>query len=318
MSIQSSVKEWKEIMSGTKTIDLKKILSVDQLPAMPHSALTILQFNNETSQVNIGDLARPIEADPGLTAQVLKFLNSSYFGFQNKVSSVKQGITLVGVRVVKNFALWNAVFSLIPNPRGSTFSVKNLWQDSLRRAMFARLICLKLGGGDPEEAFAAALLQDMAIPLLLKELSEDYVDLLNQLAENKGNVRLSSLEKEHFGWDHADAAGVMGSEWGLPEKLRLLLAQHLEIEKYIDNPREHSEQVAVALSAFLPTTTLEGWAERERFEHYLEKILPGEMKKLDDMFAQVDEEYAQFAAILQLTQPKVSLVEINQAAMQEE
>jgi HD-like signal output (HDOD) protein len=305
-------------MSGTKTIDLKKILSVDQLPAMPHSALTILQFNNETSQVNIGDLARPIEADPGLTAQVLKFLNSSYFGFQNKVSSVKQGITLVGVRVVKNFALWNAVFSLIPNPKGSTFSVKNLWQDSLRRAMFARLVCMKLKSGDPEEAFAAALLQDMAIPLLLKEIAEDYVELLQQLADAKGEVRLSTLEKERFGWDHADAAGVMGTEWGLPEQLRLLLAQHLEIDKYIEQPRENAEQVAVALSAFLPTTTQEGWTERDQFERHLEKILPGEMERLSETFAKVDEEYAQFAAILQLTQPKTSLVEINEAVIAEE
>ena len=126
---------------------LRKILTVEQLPAMPHSALTVLQLDSNLSKVNIDNLVRPIEADPGLAAQVLKFLNSSYFGFQSSISNVKQGIALVGIRIVKNFVLWKAVFSLIPKSRGGNFDVNALWQDSLRRAMFSRFALLDLKKG---------------------------------------------------------------------------------------------------------------------------------------------------------------------------
>src|SRR5208283_5806863 len=108
-----------------------------QLPALPQCAIWLLELSQDPEN-GPAEFAAPIEADPGLTGQVLKFVNSSYFGFSRKISSVKVGISLVGVRTIKNFALWNAVFSLVPNPKCGPFDLKNLWQDSLRRGLFAR------------------------------------------------------------------------------------------------------------------------------------------------------------------------------------
>jgi len=44
----------------------------------------------------------------------------------------------------------------------------------------------------------------MAIPLLAKELPQDYLTLLNN--RDSGKCRLSHLEKDRFGWTHAEAA----------------------------------------------------------------------------------------------------------------
>ncbi|MDZ7618324.1 MAG: HDOD domain-containing protein, partial [Patescibacteria group bacterium] len=147
--------------NGIPRFDLEQLLSASQLPAMPQSALRILEISRDTN-AGPAELAVPIEADPGLTVQVLRFVNSSYFGFRNEISNVKQAIALVGMRTVKNFTLYSAVFSLIPNPRCGQFDLMKLWQDSLRRALFARNMAKILGVTDIEEPFAAALLQDMA------------------------------------------------------------------------------------------------------------------------------------------------------------
>src|SRR5436190_24336306 len=116
---------------------LKELLSSAQLPALPQSAIRLLELSQNPDN-GPTEFAVPIEADPGLTGQVLKFVNSSYFGFSREINSVKLAITLVGIRTIKNFALWSAVFSLIPNPRCGPFDLKTLWQDSSRRALFAR------------------------------------------------------------------------------------------------------------------------------------------------------------------------------------
>src|SRR5690606_40827918 len=129
------------------------------------------------------------EADPGLTSQVLRFVNSSYFGFSREISSVKLAIALVGVRTIKNFALWSAVFSLMPSPKCGPFDLKSLWKDSLRRGIFARRLGKTMGVKDVDELFAAALLQDMAVPLLAKELPGDYADMLS--GRDGGKQRLS-------------------------------------------------------------------------------------------------------------------------------
>src|SRR5260221_3540663 len=163
---------------------LKELLSSAQLPALPQSAIRLLELSQNPDN-GPAEFAVPIEADPGLTGQVLRFVNSSYFGFSREISSVRLAITLVGVRTIKNFAVWSAVFSLMPNPKCGPFDLRNLWQDSVRRALFARAMARLLGVKDGEEAFAAALLQDMAVPLLAKELAADYKQLLEDRGQGK-------------------------------------------------------------------------------------------------------------------------------------
>jgi HD-like signal output (HDOD) protein len=283
--------------------ELSKILMVEQLPAMPHSALTVLQLDNDVSKVNINDLVRPIEADIGLAAQVLKFLNSSYFGFQSAISNVKQGIALVGIRIVKNFVLWKAVFSLIPKSKTGSFDVTMLWQDSLRRAMFSRFLLLELKKGDPEMAFAGALLQDMAIPLLLKKKATEYENVLEKLALPL-HARLSVMEKEAFGWNHADAGAVLGKNWKLPKQLVDLIENHLQVEQYVPNFEQYPEQAIVSLSALLPSVVEPVWNERADFETFFRSLFPDKTRLLTNIFDKVDREFEQYAMIIQITKPK--------------
>ena len=97
------------------SVDLNQVLNVGQLPAMPQSALSLLNLSRDPNS-GPAEYAAAIEVDPGLTVQVLRFVNSSYFGFRHEISNVKQAITLVGVRTIKNFALYSAVFSMVPQP----------------------------------------------------------------------------------------------------------------------------------------------------------------------------------------------------------
>ena len=157
--------------------DLQQTIANLQLAALPQSAIRIMELSRDPSS-GPAEYAGPIEADPGLAGQVLKFVNSSYFGFTRKVPSVKAGISLVGVRTIRNFALWNAVFSLAPNPRCGPFDLKSVWQDSLRRALFARAVAKSHNLKNAEEIFTAALLQDMALPLLAKAFPGVYEKLL--------------------------------------------------------------------------------------------------------------------------------------------
>src|SRR5690606_50311 len=133
--------------------DLKKFLAGAQLPALPQSAIRLLELS-QNPEHGPAEYAVPIEADPGLTGQVLRFVNSSYFGFAREISNVRMAITLVGVRTIKNFALWSAVFSLMPNPKCGPFDLKGLWQDSLRRGLFARTMGKVMGLRDAEDLFA--------------------------------------------------------------------------------------------------------------------------------------------------------------------
>ncbi|MDR0521157.1 MAG: HDOD domain-containing protein [Planctomycetaceae bacterium] len=287
--------------------ELRKSLIAEQLPAMPHSALSVLKLDNDLSKVNINDLVRPIEADPGLAAQVLKFLNSSAFGFQSTISNIRQGVALVGIRIVKNFVLWKAVFSLIPRSKTGSFDVGLLWQDSLRRAMFSRILLLELKRGDTEMAFAGALLQDMAIPLLLKLKTADYSPVLDSLARQPASRRLSDIENDNFGWNHADAGFVLGQHWKLPEILVNLIGNHLRAEELAASFAEQPEYFVVALSSLLPSVTKADWDDRDAFIRLFEKVFSGNKRLFLNLFSRIDIEFEQYAALLQIAQPKQGL-----------
>ncbi|MGA2061008.1 MAG: HDOD domain-containing protein [Thermoguttaceae bacterium] len=287
-------------------LELKKILSMAQLPGLPQSAIRLLELSQDPTN-GPAEFAAPIEVDPGLTGQVLRFVNSSYFGFAREISSVKMAITLVGIRTIKNFALWSAVFSLMANPKCGPFDLKSLWQDSLRRALFARALAKILGMKEAEDTFAAALLQDMAVPILAKESPQVYVKLLE--SRKQGQIRLSSLENQVFGWNHAQAGGIMARHWNLPEDFALLIENHTEIEKLIQQTAEAPDKAAVAMSALLPAIADPVWIECQQFESYYEKINPGNSPTIMEFLSQIDREFDQLAPLMKIATPAKSLAD---------
>jgi HD-like signal output (HDOD) protein len=291
--------------TANTSFQLDKLLGRAQLPALPQSAIRLLELSQDPDN-GPAEFAIPIESDPGLTGQVLRFVNSSYFGFANEISSIKLAISLVGIRTIKNFAMWSAVFSLMPNPKCGPFDLKSLWQDSLRRAIFARIFGRILGLANAEDLFAAALLQDMAVPLLAKELPTEYETLLK--ARNGGEARLSDLEKVRFGWNHADASAMMARNWKLPDQFVSLIGFHTDLSEAID--QGSADSLAVGLSAMLPTAADKCWNERAAFLEAFKRLAPADAPTVSEVFAMVDESFTEFAPILKLAIPAEALVDV--------
>ena len=269
--------------------DLKQLLKGAQLPALPQSAIRLLELSQDPEN-GPAEFAIPIESDPGLTGQVLKFVNSSYFGFSREISSVKLAITLVGIRTIKNFALWSAVFSLIPNPKCGPFDLKSLWQDSLRRGLFARAMSKVLNIKESEDLFAA----------------QQYLGLLD--ARKNGQQRLSDLELDMFGWSHGQAAGVMARTWRLPEQLTELIESHTKFGELIDQNGD-SSHLAVALSSYLPSTSDPVWTDREQFQAGYGRLRGAGSPDPKELLAETDAQFEEFAPVLKLAVPAKSLVD---------
>ena len=58
------------------------------------------------------------------------------------------------------------------------FDSSDYWRDSLQRAAFARALAAKVAPGSEGEAFTGALLQNMALPILLKKWGPRYLPVM--------------------------------------------------------------------------------------------------------------------------------------------
>ncbi len=298
--------------SNAVSVDVGQLLKSASVPALPQSAVTLLRLSQDPD-VGPAEFAVPVESDPGLASQVLKFVNSAYFGFSREISSVRQAITLVGIRTIRNFALWSAVFSLMPNPRCGPFELRSMWQDSLRRAIFGREVARRLGGCDADEVFSAALLQDLAIPILAKEYSAQYAELLEK--REGGHVRLSQLERELLGTDHAEVgARIVGDHWKLPESTARLIANHVAIEEVATAANERKPEMAVALSALLPSTLDESWVDLPQMLQYFGRVFS--VEQLPELLQETDQAFEELAPLLQISKPARSLSDIWQQSQQ--
>jgi HD-like signal output (HDOD) protein len=287
-------------------IEIEAVLSRARLPALPQSAVRLLELSLNPAN-GPSEFAAPIESDPGLAGQVLRFVNSSYFGFSREIPSVKQGMTLVGVHTIKNFILWSAIFSLLPNPQCGDFDLEWLRQDSLRRALFASKVMRILDVKDAEAVFVAALLQDMAVPMLAKKLPAVYGKFLTVRRDRQ--VRLSALEAEAFGWTHAKAAALLARQWNLPEDIAILIESHLQTIGEEPIGGQDLRGLAVALSSHLPSLADPDWDEAAPLEAAFNRLRPAKPVSLTDVLGQIDREFAEFAAVLKITPPPRSLVD---------
>ncbi len=289
-------------------IDIEKVLAGGQLPALPQSAVPILELSQDPAN-GPPEFAVPIESDPGLASQVLRFVNSAYFGFAHEISSVRQSLVLVGVRTVKNFVLWSAIFSSIPDPKCGPFDLKRAWQDSLRRAIFARSVAkTKLRASETEEAFTAALLQDVAIPLLAKNATQVYSELFD--ARTEAGARLSELESRVLGWTHAEAGAIICRRWNLPKRIAAMVENHVKIDHCLKMAKDDPANAAVALSALLPSSTDLAWTERELFERCCEQTLPSRSPEITDLLDKTDTQFSELAPMLNFPLPDQTLTEL--------
>ena len=86
-----------------------EVLANAQLPALPQTAIQLLELAQDANN-GPAEFAKPIEADPGLMGQILRFVNSSYFGFSREIASIPQALRRSGCSEPSRTLLFGARF----------------------------------------------------------------------------------------------------------------------------------------------------------------------------------------------------------------
>ncbi|MEJ2286631.1 MAG: HDOD domain-containing protein [Desulfobacterales bacterium] len=139
--------------------DPQKIIDkIDDLPTLPRTVLKITELVNDPKS-SARDLARVITDDQVLTARLLKLVNSSFYGFPQRISTVTAAIVLLGFDAIRNLLLTTSVFDLFANRNRQKKQVQErFWDHSLGCAVGAKVIGNYLRHDKVEELFVSGLL----------------------------------------------------------------------------------------------------------------------------------------------------------------
>jgi putative nucleotidyltransferase with HDIG domain len=203
-------------------VEKKYIADVDRLIPRPDIAIDVLSMAQD-SGCSIADLAKKIEQDLNMTANMLRMANSSYFGHMKEISSSRDIIVRLGLDMVKILAITSASAGILTCPQKAyDLEPRALWNHSHACAILAEIIAKYAKVENYYAVYTAALLHDIGKVVLNKPL-------LSACAAKKTDKKNSStVELEHFmlQTDHARVGAALLAAWGLPDSITIPVGRH--------------------------------------------------------------------------------------------
>jgi HD-like signal output (HDOD) protein len=207
--------------------DKVKILlgSIDNLPSAPHMFLELEQALADPTCTTdrLGDI---IQVDMGMTAKVLKIVNSAFFGLRRTIVTPHEAVAFLGIETVKLLVLVNSIFERAEPLETRHLSLDDLWRHTLMCANGAKAITLAEGASrqEADQVFAGGILEDVGILVLASHFPEAYDRAAEVLLAEQ--VPLTTVEQEAFGVTHAEVGGYLLGLWGLPAQVLRTVSLH--------------------------------------------------------------------------------------------
>lgn len=169
-------------------------------------------------QVDMGNLAKALQHDPGVTANILRLANTPYFGSMNPVNNLRDAVVRLGATRVSQLLLTVAVTPRISGElEGYDQAPCTLLEQSLAIAVASELVAAELSMSAPAHTFTAGLLTNIGKIVMDRFLQNDYASI-NDLVVSDG-ISFEEAERRVLGTDHAEIGAELLASWNLPDDI---------------------------------------------------------------------------------------------------
>ena len=188
---------------------------VELLPSTPQAFQEILGCLQQPN-ATVADAARIIARDVAMTANILKLVNSAFFGAKQTIARVDRAVAYLGLDTIGALVLGHSIFNQHEVSRTRGAGISHLWQHSLQTAAAASAIalCEQNSATVAEEAFLAGLLHDIG-KLVFAMRS------VNPLGDADDADAVQQIERHH-----AEVGAYLLGLWGFPNSIVEAVAFH--------------------------------------------------------------------------------------------
>ena len=216
-------------------MDLKSLIDhPSKLPTVPQvTQRVIASFGSD--EVSISEIAELIEADPVLSAKLLRLANSAYFHLSRTIGTVDDALRMLGFVMVRNLVLGNGMAAAFRNTKG--MDLQQFWRYNLYAASAARWVAGK-AGENADLVFTVGLMSGIGQLQMHVVLPQEVLALDKQM--HVLDAGRAALEKESLGFHNADVAAELAQLWNFPAPI--VHAMRCVIDPL--NAKEYSEAAA--------------------------------------------------------------------------
>lgn len=220
------------------------------MPTLPSVAESILR-NSQSDMLTAQSLARQIEQDPAIAANLVRISNSPLVGRPNHIADLATAIGLLGVSYCAQLSISLALKQLFSAKKPEVSkALENTWRQSSEQAALCTIMAKELDAS-PGEAFLAGLLHQIGeLPLLRWYDNHPEEGDLEQLLSQQARLGEQLLQ-----------------QWQFPPLLQSVPMIRNDLSDpalYLDQPPEHQSDERlldiVALASFyLAHNDIEEW-----------------------------------------------------------
>jgi putative nucleotidyltransferase with HDIG domain len=208
------------------------LLRLRSLPVMPRIAREILSLKIE-SEEGEKSLLELIRKDPAISAKVIGLANSPAFGTTQRIVSVNDAASRLGIKRVKLTAMIFAMMAAIMRTPGGLLNGDWLWRHSLAIAMTMNTLAQYMPRDMrpmEDDLFLAGLLHDFGY-LVLDSIDPKLSDSFHARLAAENALSEEEVESEMLEMSHEELGAELAKQWGLPQTIIDVLRHHHHPEK---------------------------------------------------------------------------------------
>ena len=191
---------------------------------IPPCPLILDRFMSEANkdEPDFNLLASIIGTDVGISAGLIKTANSPFFGMRQRVRSVNEALSVLGMKTASRAVAGIILRKAFPN----VHNLERFWDASGRIAHLSGWLAqrLEIRGLRAEDTYTFGLFRDCGIPVLLGRFPL-YEQVL-VAANNEASRSFIDVENAALPTNHAMVGCILAQNWWLPEEICLAIRNH--------------------------------------------------------------------------------------------
>jgi putative nucleotidyltransferase with HDIG domain len=203
---------------------VRQLDAIHELPTLSAVTMKLSQMLLDIS-TSAQEVAKVIQHDQSIVTKMLKLVNSAFFGFSNKVSSVQHALMLLGFNTVRNAVISiDVIDALKLKEKIKGFDISTFWRHTIAVAVISRHLDKASGNHFREEVFTAGIIHDIGKVIMAHYFGDRFRDVLETM--NHEHINFWEAEHRHFPMNHAEVGAQLAKRWHLPEHMRNVIGRH--------------------------------------------------------------------------------------------
>ncbi len=214
---------------NTVTVDQREQISeriaaeITSIPTFPENVSRLQAMIND-GQAGFQEIGRVVQADPALTAELLKLVNSPVYRLAQQVGNITKALSLIGIKGLKSILYTYGVRESF-GAKKHRAQLDKLWAHAFRSALYAYFLARNLSLREQmDDAYTGGVLHDIG-KIIIMDLHPGMIEGIGQFCTQIG-VSAKLLETLTVGVSHARIGAEIARKWNFPEAVIHMIEFH--------------------------------------------------------------------------------------------